>query len=68
MISQKERVKRKLITTGSVNNFWAIKNYILRLGAVIFDLRREGLKIKGKFGTGKNRKNYYYYIEKDEKK
>lgn len=41
VISQKELVLQKLENDGYVDNFWAIKNHILRLGAVIYDIRND---------------------------
>lgn len=68
-LSQKEVVLNRLFRYGRVDNFWAINNYILRLGAVIWDLKREGYKINGMFGReiGKPKnlhKNYYYLLVK----
>jgi len=66
-MNQKERVKNRIEEVGYVDNFWAIQNYILRLGAIIHDLRQEGMKLDGAFGKelGKDRqlwKNYYYTL------
>jgi len=68
--TQKERVIEKLNRDGQVDNFWAINNYILRLGAIIFELKREGRKFNGYFGKqlGYNKsvwKNFYYIEQKD---
>ena len=62
--TQKEVVRARIERIGVVHNFWAFNNYILRLGAIIFELRREGMKLEGSFGTGKNKKNYYYRLIK----
>ena len=67
--TQLQIVRERLEKYGYVDNFWAIKNYILRLGAVVYDLRQEGLEIEGAFGKalGKKRpnwKNYYYLLKK----
>lgn len=59
--TQKERVKDRLADVGYVDNFWAIKNYILRLGAVIAELKREGYKFYTTWGEGSEKKNYHYY-------
>lgn len=66
--TQKKRVIKKLIEKGSVNNFWAFHNYILRLGAIIYELRNDGWEIDGAYGKElkKNRKfwkNYYYTVK-----
>lgn len=70
--SQKERVKQKIKEDGYADNFWAIENYILRLGAVIYSLSKEGMVFKRAFGKelGKERKYWknFYYIHAEEPK
>jgi len=44
--SQEQRVMSRLEKYGKVNNLWAIQNGIWRLGARIFNLRSQGVKIK----------------------
>ena len=66
--TQLQIVRERLERYGSVDNFWAIQHYILRLGARIDELRIEGMKIEGAFGKalGKKRpnwKNYYYLLK-----
>lgn len=68
--SQLDRVRDRIKETGSVDNFWAIDNYILRLGAIIHMLRKEGMFLEGYFGKelGKDtplHKNYYYVLLKE---
>jgi len=65
--TQKQRVIDELREFGVVDNFWAIHNYILRLGAIIHGLRKEGWLFNGMFGEGKNKKNYYYYLVEEPK-
>lgn len=65
---QKEKVLAKLYKEGVVDNFWAIRNNILRLGAVIYKLKNEGNKIEGQTGFELNkprrmRNNYYYFLK-----
>lgn len=60
--SQKERVIDKLNQDGSVDNFWAINNYVLRLAAVIASLRKDGWEFRGEWGEGHHRKNWYYRV------
>lgn len=53
---------------GYVDNFWAMRNYILRLGARIKDLKAKGYKIYGENGKNLNKprslwKNFYYFLE-----
>lgn len=64
-MKQKTVVKNRIREVGHVDNFWAIQNYILRLGAIIHTLRKEGMMLEGAFGKelGKDKvewKNYYY--------
>lgn len=63
-MTQKQQVIGRLDSTKSVSNFWAIENYILRLGAIIHDLKAEGWEFRGEFGTGKEKKNFYYHVTK----
>ena len=68
-MSQKTKVKNRISEVGYVDNFWAIENYILRLGAIIHELRKDRMNLTGAFGKelGKPRaywKNYYYTQEK----
>lgn len=62
--TQKTRVVDELNRTGRVNNFWAIDNYILRLGAIIYGLTKEGYEFNGSFGEGRERKNWTYKVTK----
>ena len=49
-MSQKQTVKRKLLEDGYIDNHWAIDNRLsTRLGAIIYNLRQEGMEIEGKF-------------------
>lgn len=67
--SQKEIVLNQLYKKGFVSNFWAIDNYILRLGDIIFRLRMEEcLEIEGDFAKNisnfksKEEKNWVYIL------
>ena len=69
MKTQRERVLAKLKATGSVDNFFAINNYILRLGDIIFRLKKKGWKFEGNFGRQLGKpmgvwRNYYYKVVK----
>lgn len=46
-ITQKERVIKQLKKAGDkgLHSFWGYQNYIPRLGAIIFDLKKEGYDI-----------------------
>lgn len=65
-ITQTQKVLSRLEQVGYVDNFWAIDNYILRLGAIIHKIRQSGVKIEGAYGKELGRKkkywkNYYYF-------
>lgn len=67
-MTQREVVLKKLIEEGTVDNFWAFHNYILRLGAIIHGLRHEGYEIDGMFGKEyglqpSEWKNYIYILK-----
>lgn len=47
-MSQTKIVQQKLREEGVVSNLWAIENRIWRLGALIFNLRRDGWTIETK--------------------
>ena len=63
-MTQKQVIISKLKEQGYVDNFWCVNNYILRLGAIICDLKKEGWEFRGKFGDNAHRKNFYYYVLK----
>jgi hypothetical protein len=61
--TQEARVIERLRQDGEVTNFWAIHNYILRLGAIIFQLRKDGWFIDGAYGTEPgDTKNFHYTL------
>ena len=69
-LTQKQIVYNRIKEVGYVDNFWAIDNYILRLGAVIYDLIKGEMKFDCKFGKalGKDKplwKNFYYIEKKN---
>lgn len=66
-MTQREKVIARLQDRGQVDNFWAIGHNILRLGAIMCQLKKEGWHFSGAFGEQlkkgpKNRKNYYYLL------
>lgn len=72
-ISQEKRVIDHIEIFGEVDNFWAIENYILRLGAIIHSLKRKGYNFTGMFGKDRGYekklwKNYYYIYKKTQAK
>ena len=69
MKTQKQIIIERIQKTGSVDNLWAMNNYILRLASRISELRDEGYNLVGKFGKELNKprrlwKNYYYILKK----
>lgn len=65
--SQKETIKNILLKKGKINNFDAImKLHVWRLGAVICELREDGMEIEGEFlvKNGKQTKIYQYNLVK----
>lgn len=64
MKTQIEIIKEKLLKDGEITNVWAVRNFILRLGARIKDLRDDGMIIHGEFIKKGNRKTrtYQYFI------
>lgn len=62
--TQLEVVIKKLERDGYVDNLWAIRNYILRLGAIIHVLRKEyGLNIRTDYKNVRGHRNCHYYWE-----
>ncbi len=61
--TQKSIVLKRMRDTGSVTRNWALRNYISRLGAIICNLRAEGMDIEAKFVDGD-----YVYTLKDKPK
>lgn len=61
-ITQKEIIARKLIQEKEVSNFWAFHNYILRLGALIHLLRKDGWEIDSEM-RGTNHKECVYLFK-----
>lgn len=63
-LSQKQKVADQLRAHGYVDNFWAIENKIsLRLGAIIFTLKKEGYEFdEVRSGFMPSTKNWRYYL------
>lgn len=66
-MTQKQKVIQRLVKVGYVDNFWAIKNYILRLSGIMYGLKKK-IKFEGKTGFELNKpkklhKNYYYLVK-----
>jgi len=67
-LSQRDIVLRQLKEHGVITNLWAIEHYILRLGAVIENLRKDGLEIETEYNTPKVGKNTHYWLKTPVKK
>lgn len=64
-ISQKEKVTVELQFNKQVNNLWAIRNHIWRLGAIICELKKDGYSFQGEYlrnKKGKLTKVYNYKL------
>lgn len=59
-LSQKQWVINQFETKGFVTRNEALKNYISRLGALIFDLKEEGWQIEGHWERTLFSKDYVY--------
>jgi hypothetical protein len=66
MKTQQAFVKNRLEKVGSISNVFAFQHYILRLGGIIYLLRREGMNIVGHYEMkkGKVTRNYVYRLVK----
>lgn len=65
--TQETIVKNRLERYGQINNLWAINNGLWRLGAVIHQLKKQGVKIEGEFlptADGKISRIYNYKLIK----
>lgn len=64
-MSQVEFVKKRLEANGKVSRNECLRNYISRLGAIIYTLRREGYELEGKYVNTQNGRDYVYYVKKE---
>jgi len=62
--TQKAIVLAKLKKDGSVSNVWAINQRILRLAAIVCDIRAEGTKIATDYQNVTGRRNCVYRLAK----
>lgn len=59
--TQKDKVRSKLNRDGFIENFWAMDNIpTIRLGAIIHELKKEGMDIGGDYLPGT--KNFRYAL------
>ena len=63
-MTQDNKVSKQLEKHGKVTRNWALRNYISRLGAIIYDLRQAGFKIEASWERDKKGKRTgdYQYI------
>lgn len=50
--TQEQRIIERIGEVGYVDNFWAISNYILRLGAIIFNMKQKGWGFESDYRKG----------------
>lgn len=62
--SQRKIIERKLKEQGYVDNVWAFNNYILRLGAIIHELRQDGWEIDTNYKNETGHRNCHYILVK----
>lgn len=64
--TQINAVRKQLLKTGKVDNIWAVRNYILRLSAIIFMLKAEGYTFKTYYKNvkGKTTRQFVYELVK----
>ncbi len=60
--TQKQIVLEKLEKDGCIDNVWCFQHFILRLGAIICSLKKEGYMFRSDFIEGT--KNYEYHLLK----
>lgn len=60
--TQHQWVKERLLKNGYITRNQALKQYITRLSAIIWDLREDGNYITGEFVKTKNGRDYKYTI------
>jgi len=62
MKSQKQFVIKQLLEKGKISRNFALKNYISRLGSIIFVLKEEGWDFKTYFIKTDKGKNFIYEV------
>lgn len=62
-MTQNEQVLRHLMTYGKITSLEAVELYgIMRLGARIYDLKKQGYPIKTYLAVGKSRNGKAWYL------
>lgn len=63
--AQIDIVRERLEKNGVIDNLWAIEHYILRLGALIYVLRKhEKMRIRTEYLRTEGHRNCHYYLTK----
>lgn len=57
---QKQIVKERIKEVGYIDRNWCLRNYISRLSAIIYDLKKEGMDFDSKIVRENGGKNYVY--------
>jgi len=60
--TQRQIIEARLNRYGYVQNVWAFQNYILRLGAIIHDLRQDGWDIITTYENKEGHRNCTYSL------
>lgn len=71
-VTQEDKILKRLKDVGYVDNFWAVKNFILRLGGMVHYMELDNLiRVYGNKITNyspkdqqKNKKNFHYILKK----
>lgn len=66
--SQQDWVIKQLKNHGKVSRNDALKTYISRLGAIIFNLKERGWEIEGEWVKTERGKDFVYYLKDRPKK
>ena len=64
IFSQKEKIIEQLKINNYVSRNWCLKNYISRLGAIIWQLKKEGWDFNANFFKYNGGKDFRYYVIK----
>ena len=62
--SQEQWVINQLNLNGFISRNFALENFVSRLGAIIYNLTKEGWEFDAKYVKGKRGNNFVYYLLK----
>lgn len=65
--TQEKMVIDQLKANGYVSRNWALQNYISRLGAIVYSLKKDGWNIVGEYKHYENGKDFIYRLKGDAK-